>query len=110
MNDSFSDYQQSRMNAYIDSLLTYKNSEYNEYNKNKSEKVDKAQTQKYLESCIVFVYDNENKNIVPFIKEIEKFKSKVEVEEKKKKKLLILDNDLDKLDKFLAKKSVKLIL
>ena len=107
MNDSFSDYQQSRMNAYIDSLLTYKNNEYNEYNKNKSEKVDKAQTQKYLESCIVFVYDNENKNIVPFIKEIEKFKSKVEVEEGGKKKLLILDNDLDKLDKFLEKKKCK---
>ena len=78
MNDSLSDFQQSRMNAYIDSLLTYKNNEYNDYNKDKNEKIDKTDTQKYLESCIVFIYDNENKNIIPFIKEIDKFKNKNE--------------------------------
>ena len=98
MNDSLSDFQQSRMNAYIDSLLTYKNNEYNDYNKDKNEKIDKTDTQKYLESCIVFIYDNENKNIIPFIKEIEKFKSKNE-KEGGRNESIIISNNSEKLNK-----------
>jgi len=70
INDSFSEYQQSIMNTYIDNLLTYKNDEYNKTNEN----VDKKSTRKYLDSCIVFIYDKTNKNITPFLKEIEKYK------------------------------------
>jgi len=69
INDSFSDYQQSIMNNYIDNLLSFKNQRYNErYNL----KVDKKDTKIYLDSCIVFVYDKKNKNITSFIKELEK--------------------------------------
>jgi hypothetical protein len=52
------------MNTYIDNLLTYKNEEYNKTN----ECTDKKSTKKYLDSCIVFVYDHKNKNITPFLK------------------------------------------
>ena len=73
INDSFSDFQQSIMNTYIDILLSHKNYEYNKQTK---ENVDKKSTNIYLDSCIYFIYNNYNKNIVPFIKEIEKFISK----------------------------------
>jgi hypothetical protein len=69
INDSFSDYQQSKMNNYIDSLLSYKNQRYNE---EASQNVDKTNTQDYLDSCIVFVYDKQNRNITSFLKELEK--------------------------------------
>ena len=69
INDSFSDYQQSKMNNYIDSLLSYKNQRYNEET---SQNVDKTNTQDYLDSCIVFVYDKQNRNITSFLKELEK--------------------------------------
>ena len=81
INDSFSDYQQSIMNTYIDNLLTYKN---NEYNKETNEKVDKNSAEKYISSCIVFIYDIKNKNIISFIKEIEKFTNKNDEKAKKK--------------------------
>ena len=69
INDSFSEYQLSIMNNYIDSLLSYKIEEYNKINEN----IDKKSTNKYLDSCIVFIYDNKNKNITSFLKEIEKY-------------------------------------
>jgi len=72
INDSFSEYQQSVMNTYIDNLLTYKN---DEYNKTNDDKADKKMTNKYLDSCIVFIHDRKNKNITPFLKEIEKYNS-----------------------------------
>ena len=75
INDSFSEFQQSIMNNYIDILLSYKN---NEYNKETKENIDKKSTEIYLDSCIVFIYDNKNKNIIPFVKEIEKFINKEE--------------------------------
>ena len=56
------------MNNYIDNLLTYKNDEYNKTNEN----IDKKSTNIYLDSCIIFIYDNKNKNIIPFLKEIVK--------------------------------------
>jgi hypothetical protein len=63
------------MNAYKDNLLSYRN---DEYNRTASEIVDKRATKKYLDSCIVFIYNKENKNITPFLKEIEKYKDKEE--------------------------------
>ena len=82
INDSFSEYQQSIMNTYIDNLLTYKNEEYNKTNEN----TDKKSTKKYLDSCIFFIYDSKNKNITPFLKEIEKYNSLDEETKKSQEK------------------------
>ena len=70
INDSFSEYQQSKMNNYIDSLLSYKNQRFNE---ECQENIDKKETRKYLDSYIVFVYNKDNKNITSFLKEIKKY-------------------------------------
>ena len=67
LNDSFSNYQQSIMNSYIDKLLTFKNQKYNEL---KDEKEEKKNTRIYLDSCLVFVYDKNNNNITSFLNEI----------------------------------------
>jgi len=69
INDSFSNYQQSIMNSYIDNLLSYKKEKYDEETKENS---DKKKTQDYLDSCIVFVYDKKNKSITSFLNEISK--------------------------------------
>jgi len=69
LNDSFSNFQQNIMNNYINSILTYKNKVYNESIKNK---VDKAETFEYLNSCIVFVYEQNIKD-KSFLIELEKF-------------------------------------
>ena len=70
INDSFTEYQQTVMNNQIDQLLTYKNEKCNlENNKN----YEKRNTENYLDSCIVFIYDVNNKNITSFLKEIKKF-------------------------------------
>ena len=69
INDSFSDYQQSKMNSYLDNLLSEK---YDRFSK-KNEFVDKKKTKDYLDSCIVFLYDKRNKNIKSFLNEILKF-------------------------------------
>ena len=45
------------MNNYIDILLFYKNKE---YIKETKKNVDKKSTYIYLESCIIFIYDNKN--------------------------------------------------
>ena len=66
INDSFSDYQQSKMNSYLDNLLSEK---YDRFSK-KNEFVDKKKTKDYLDSCIVFLYDKRNKNIKSFLNEI----------------------------------------
>ena len=60
------------MKIYIDHLLSYKNDEYNRANKN--ENIDKKSTEKYLDSCVFFIYDNKT-NYIPFLKEIENFSS-----------------------------------
>ena len=70
INESFTDYQQNVMNSYIDQLLTYKNNKYNDENE---DNVDRKYTQKYLDSCIAFIYSEDNKNITSFLKEIRKF-------------------------------------
>lgn len=74
INNSFSEYQQSIMNSYIDNLLTYNNKKYNEEIKEKEkDNVDRKKTNIYLDSSIVFIYDKENINIIQFIKELSKF-------------------------------------
>ena len=57
------------MNSYIDNLLSFKNEKYNEETK---ENIDKRKTQIYLDSCIFFVYNKKNQNIISFLNEINK--------------------------------------
>ena len=62
ISDSFTEQQQSIMNSYIDQLLTYK--------KGNNEK---AKTQKYMDSCLLFIYGKEyQNNLTTFSKEIKK--------------------------------------
>ena len=71
ITESFSEYQQTVMNNQIDQLLTYKNDECNE---GKNKNFEKKDTENYLDSCIVFIYDKKNKNNTSFLKEIKKLK------------------------------------
>ena len=66
INDSFSDLQKSIMHNFIDKVLTYK---YDKFPK--KEKVDKKKINKYLDSCIIFVYDKTNFNPSSFKFEIQ---------------------------------------
>ena len=93
INDSFSEYQQNIMNSYIDQLLTHKNNKYNEI---QNDKIDKKYTQKYMDSCLVFIYDEDNKKITSFLKEINKcdeqkfeFDSKNNIIDTNKEKILL---------------------
>ena len=68
-SDSFSNEQQRNANIIIDKALNYKNMEYNK----KNNPVDKSETSDYMDSCLVFVY---NQNSISFINELKKFKTK----------------------------------
>ena len=70
INDSFNSIQQSMMISLLDELLFYKN---NIYYEKKKEYKDKKRAQDYLDSCIVFIYDKENKNLTTFLQEIKNF-------------------------------------
>jgi len=61
INDSFSDNQQSIMNRYVANLLSENFKNYKE-TKN-DEDINKKDTGKYLDSCIVFIYDKKIKII-----------------------------------------------
>ena len=66
--ESFTDYQYNKLYTYIDKLLSIKF----EKNKNESKIIDKLRTKEYLNSCIVFIDDNNLKNN---LKELEKYMS-----------------------------------
>ena len=70
INDTFSIHQQSLMNNYLNDLLSYKNKQYNERYK---QNIDKKKTRKYLDSCIIFLYEKDNNHIPPNLKEFDKF-------------------------------------
>ena len=73
INNSFTEYQQSTMNTYIEQLLLYKNEKYNEEN---NEIIDKKDITKYIDSCLVFIYNednNYNSKVISFLKETDKF-------------------------------------
>ena len=72
LNDSFSDYQQSIMNFYLDNLLSEK---FERYKGKTNGNVDKKKAKDYLDSCIVFLYDKHNINIKPFLNEILKYET-----------------------------------
>ena len=67
INESFSDYQQGIMIHYLDELLKYKLNEYK--NSKKGINIKKKETHKYLNSCLVFIYDKKNKEF-PLVNEI----------------------------------------
>ena len=71
INDSFSDFQQNIMYTYIDTILTYKYEKYKEWEKKKN--VDKAKTKDYLDSCIIFVYEENNKDDITFLNEMKRY-------------------------------------
>ena len=70
INNSFSDYQQNIMNSYIEDLLKFKTEEYIE---EKKENIDKRKTYYYLNSCIVFIYDDNKKNNLSFLNKMKKY-------------------------------------
>ena len=70
INDSFNSIQQSMMISLFDDLLFFKNTIFLEKTR---EYIDKKRTQDYLESCIVFIYDKQNKNMITFLQEIKNF-------------------------------------
>ena len=79
INQSISKYQQCTMNAYIYQYLLIQFKKYKtkmeEKNEGKNE-IKKNETNKYLASCIVFIYNEENQEneqINAFLKEIIKF-------------------------------------
>lgn len=67
--DSFTDYQYNKILTYIDKWLWFKFEE----NKIKSKSIDKLKAKEYLDSCIIFIYDNNLKNN---LKELEKYTNK----------------------------------
>ena len=69
ITESFSEYQQTVMNNQIDQVLTYK---IEECTKGNNKNFEKRETENYLDSCIVFIYDKKNKNNTSFLKEIKK--------------------------------------
>ena len=76
INESISKYQQSIMNTYIYQYLLIQFKKYKAKNEGKNEgknEIKKNDTDKYLNSCIVFIYNEENKEneqIKAFLNEI----------------------------------------
>ena len=77
INDSISEYQQSIMNAYISQLLSkkYKNKKENNKGTEGNENATKKNTKSYVDSCVVFVYEEKNNKIKSFLKEINKLEN-----------------------------------
>ena len=70
INNSFSEHKQIIMNSYIERLITHKNELYCEETE---ENIEKNETHKYLNSCIVFIYEENNKNNRAFLNQIAKY-------------------------------------
>ena len=67
INDSFTIYQLSKMCFYIHKLLSYK---YCEYNKDNHVNILENSDKYYMNSCLVFVYEENYKYLPNFLKEI----------------------------------------
>ena len=67
IKNSFSNFQLKIMMDYMNSLLTYKNKNYNEKS---NKKVDIKNINEYLDSCIIFVYDRNNTEISKYLKKL----------------------------------------
>ena len=65
INESFSEYQQRYLNRFIDKLLSYKNESYNKIEKNT---VEKKRIEEYMDSCLVFIYNEKSNSALSYIK------------------------------------------
>ena len=61
INDSMSDFKQGIMSNFLDELLIYRMEKYKSINKGIN--FDKAKTNEYLDACIVFLYEQKNKDL-----------------------------------------------
>ena len=91
--DSFSDSQKMSMFKYINKLLSYQNKKYNQKNKIN---VPKEKIKEYLNSCIFFVSEEKNKNILSLLDENNKYISTNKIKIKLNKNI--------ELNKFLLNK------
>ena len=93
INDSFSDNKQSIMNRYVANLLSVKFKNYKE--ETNEDDVNINNTGKYLDSCIVFIYENKNKNNLFCLRELNKYdRQDIAINEKINKKNDKLLSDL----------------
>ena len=77
--NSFSESQKNVMFNCINKLLDYQNKKYNELNKIS---VAKEKTKDYLKSCIVFLCEENNKNILSFLYKNNNNKNKISINKK----------------------------
>ena len=61
------------MNNFIDKLLIYKN---NNYYLDEDDNIEKTKTDEYLDSCLIFIYNNKKRN-ESYLNEIQKIKPKI---------------------------------
>ena len=78
INESFSDNQQRILNKFLDKILIYKCDSYNKLN-NKS--TQKSNTSEYIDSCLVFVFNEKNESSLNYISRTIK-KQELELNEK----------------------------
>lgn len=67
INESFSLDQQRDLNKFIDKLLSYKNEYFNKIEKNT---IPKENTSEYMDSCLVFVYNEKSESSLNYIKKV----------------------------------------
>ena len=78
VNESLSEYQQGIMYNFLDELLIYRLGKYKSANKGIN--TEKGKTYEYLDSCIVFIYENKNKDL-SIVNEIAKLdKQEIQIE------------------------------
>ena len=81
------------MNNFIDKLLIYKN---NNYYLDEDDNIEKTKTDEYLDSCLIFIYNNKKRN-ESYLNEIQKIKPKIFPP--------IKNNNQDAISKFLIYKN-----
>ena len=70
INEFLSDYQQAIMSNYLDELLKYKLDQFKESKEGAS--IQKEKTRDYMDACIVFIYEQKNKEL-SLVNEIGKY-------------------------------------
>ena len=98
--ESFSNFQLNKMYNYIDKFLSIKFEKYKRENEEKENIDDTNKSRDYLDSYIVFVYNN-LKNEFDFLTAIEKYTKKEDFQYNniiKKEKNIIINNDIDDLN------------
>jgi len=79
INESLSDYKQGKIYNFLDELLIYKNEKFRE--KMKGINIPKKKTNKYLDACIILLYEKKNKDNLIIMNEINKLdKQNIQIE------------------------------